>query len=293
MPSVRRRRDRDREGSFALGFVRAACLAVGFSLLGGFVVLQAAPIDPRSPLASVLGFALVLPALLTAIGFHEWAHAYTAVRLGDPTADYEGRLSLNPLDHLDPLGSVIIILAFATGAPLIGWGKPVPVQGGNFRNPIKDMTRVAAAGPMMNLLMGGIGAVLLASWWHWSLGVRMGMPEHATGNVVRLLSSIVYLNFALAMFNLLPIPPLDGNWVLRYWLRSDHVAILASMEPYGIFILYVLMFSGVLALPYMVMSSFIQGILWTPWRSFGYLLVIGMVWFFFLRSMPRYWLRRT
>ena len=157
--------------------------------------------------------ALIVP-LVFAIVFHEVAHGRVARRLGDPTADEMGRLSLNPLRHVDPIGTVVLpgMLALAH-LPVFGWAKPVPVVAQRLGNPRRDMMLVAAAGPATNILLAAIGAVLLG------LLVR-GHPSAdalpAWGGFLALnLANFVMINVFLALFNLIPIPPFDGSHILE------------------------------------------------------------------------------
>src|SRR5438552_2963818 len=140
------------------------------------------------------------------------AHAWTADRFGDPTARLLGRVSLNPLVHADPIGTILFpLIALVTGAPLIGWAKPVPVNPSRLHNPRRDYVLVAAAGPISNLLIAFAAASILA----W---VRVSPQVHGEANVsapiATILSMLMALNVLLAVFNMIPIPPLDGGNVL-------------------------------------------------------------------------------
>ncbi len=153
----------------------------------------------RSPL-EIVAFLI---SLLIAIDVHEFAHAWMANELGDPTARYQGRLSLNPLVHLDPLGTMMMLFSVFSGFG-IGWGKPVPVDPRYLRRgPRVGMGMVAAAGPIANLILAAIVAV----------PIRLGLSSSWT--VMNLLFTVVLINISIALFNLLPIPPLDGASILR------------------------------------------------------------------------------
>jgi len=152
---------------------------------------------------SLLEIVARLLSLLIAIDVHEFAHAWMANELGDPTARYQGRLSLNPLVHLDPMGTMMILLSVFSGFG-IGWGKPVPVNPVYLRRgPRVGMGMVAAAGPLSNLVLAAIAAV----------PIRLGLP--LPGSLMYLLSTVISVNIVIALFNLLPIPPLDGASILR------------------------------------------------------------------------------
>ncbi len=157
--------------------------------------------------------ALIIP-LIVAIVFHEVAHGWTARALGDPTAAELGRLSLNPIKHVDPVGTVIFpgFLALVSG-PVFGWAKPVPVIKQRLRNPRRDMMIVAAAGPGSNLVMGLIGAVFLGLLLRPYGGLQL--PTGLPGFVAMNLGYFIQFNVFLALFNLLPIPPFDGGHIVE------------------------------------------------------------------------------
>jgi Zn-dependent protease len=181
-----------------------------------------------------------------AITLHEAAHGFVAKYFGDLTAYAEGRVSLNPLRHIDPIGTVALPLAllaisklFGGGGILFGWAKPVPVNFANLRHPKRDMLWVAAAGPFSNLLM----ALL------WGLMVKGGLASQ--GNFFALPLTLmgaagVFFNVIIMVLNLLPLPPLDGGRILVSLLPRRLAYNVARIEPYGFIILIVLLFSGVL-----------------------------------------------
>ncbi len=166
---------------------------------------------------SVRMLAAYAISLLFAIGLHEYAHARMAVWCGDPTPEKEGRLTLNPLAHLDPFGTVMILLAG------FGWGKPVMVNSYNFRKGRRDWMLVAAAGPFANFLMAGLGTGLVWVLWIATVGL-LGVRQETAGppewvlTLFLLLHVFVALNLALMLFNLIPVGPLDGVKVLQYFL---------------------------------------------------------------------------
>jgi Zn-dependent protease len=185
-------------------------------------------------------FALIV--LLFSVITHELAHGYVAYSMGDPTAKYSGRLTLNPLKHLDPFGSFILpmLLLLATGGqgPILGWAKPVPVNPYNFKDQKWGDVKVAVAGPGSNLMLAVV----------FGLIVRV-LPEGifvAAPNLAIMLFYIVQINVMLAMFNLLPIPPLDGSWIL-FKLLGDGPAfepVKIFLQQYGMIILIFLLFFG-------------------------------------------------
>ena len=180
--------------------------------------------------------------LLLSLTFHEAAHAWSADRLGDATARMLGRVSLNPAVHIDPIGTIAFpLIAMLTNLPLIGWAKPVPVNTLNLRQHWKrKFMLIAAAGPASNLLLAGIAAI----------GVRvMGFetgPDGTAGMLFRVLQVTVILNVLLAVFNMIPVPPLDGGNVLAGLLHGKAHEIYERMRPYGFLILYALLLSGIL-----------------------------------------------
>jgi len=171
-----------------------------------------------------------LVVFLFAISVHESAHAWTASRCGDPTARMLGRVSLNPIRHIDLIGTVILpLVAAISGVPLLGWAKPTPVDPRNFRNPIMDDILTSVAGPVSNfivatgalLMLGGIslsspaGHELVMGLRH---GFSGGSSDSALAPVAVLLYEMMLINIVLAVFNLIPVPPLDGSHVLRHFL---------------------------------------------------------------------------
>ncbi len=185
----------------------------------------------------------VIP-ILFAITLHEVAHGWVARHFGDPTAERAGRLTLNPLKHIDPVGTVVVplvMLLFSGGSMIFGWAKPVPVMFQNLRNPRRDMIVVAAAGPAANLAMAMGWAVLAASQ-----STLLGLGEPATMWLYNVCGWGILINSVLAVFNMLPLPPLDGGRVLAGLLPPAQARILQRIEPFGFMIVVILMMSGVL-----------------------------------------------
>jgi Zn-dependent protease len=183
---------------------------------------------------------IAFTVLIISLSVHEAAHAWSADLLGDPTASSLGRVSLNPLVHIDPIGTVVFpLLAMVTGVPIIGWAKPVPVTpsalGPDWRQ--KFMV-IAAAGPVSNLVLAVIAAVL----------IHVGFAATGTGldqASTRILFTALTLNVTLAVFNMVPVPPLDGGNVLAGLLPPSAAAAFDRLRPFGFLILYGLLLTGV------------------------------------------------
>jgi Zn-dependent protease len=189
----------------------------------------------------VASIAIVLLSLTV----HEAAHAWTADRLGDPTARLLGRVSLNPLVHIDPIGTVLLpLIAAVSNFPIIGWAKPVPVNTSRLGHPRRDFMLVAAAGPASNLVLALIAAVL------FQVVPAPGFAARGQLDFVDVLFMAATINIFLAVFNLVPIPPLDGGNVLAGLLR-----------PFGFIILYALMFTGILSSLIVPPALFLRGLL--------------------------------
>ncbi|MCK4426750.1 MAG: site-2 protease family protein [Deltaproteobacteria bacterium] len=190
--------------------------------------------------AIIQRFAILTPPILLAVTVHEMAHGWVAYRLGDPTAKLMGRLTLNPIRHLDPIGTMVFFLT-----QTIGWAKPVPVNPSYFKNPRNDMVWVALAGPGANILLAILSAVLLRQ--------VLGPFWETSGFFVRPVLYMAYvsvqisvqINIGLAVFNLLPIPPLDGSKVLMGILPPDLAISFERFERYGFLLILVLVFTGV------------------------------------------------
>lgn len=190
-----------------------------------------------------------LVVFLFAISVHESAHAWTASRCGDPTARMLGRVTLNPIRHIDPIGTIVLpLVAAISGVPVLGWAKPTPVDPRNFRNPVMDDILVSVAGPVSNFIVA-TGALLLLGILSFSspaaheliaglrFGVHAGGPDSALIPIAILLYELMLINIVLAVFNLIPVPPLDGSHVLRHFLPDparmvyDRIGIFGLIAP--------------------------------------------------------------
>ncbi len=190
---------------------------------------------------------LLVAVLIASVVIHEVAHGLVADRLGDDTARRAGRLTLNPIRHLDPFGSVVLPLLGALGGVPFGYAKPVPVRPSRLRSPRRDLVLVALAGPGSNLVLCSIGAIV----------ARLTMPSGRFGIGWRELPIVTEIAFAfaivnlfLAILNILPIPPLDGSRMVEYFLPARRLAGWNRLAPYGFFVVFALVLSGALDVLY-------------------------------------------
>lgn len=184
---------------------------------------------------------IMAPPLLLALTLHEYAHGYIAYRLGDPTARNAGRLTLNPLSHLDPIGTIAFFFI------KFGWAKPVPVNPRYFQNPRQDMLWVALAGPVTNLLLAVASALVLKL----VIGIASVIPYSSLLEAIlvpfsNMLVASIWINLVLCIFNFLPIPPLDGGRIMTGLLPEHLARTYASFERYGFIVILILAFTGVL-----------------------------------------------
>ncbi len=187
---------------------------------------------------TVFQIATWLVPLIVAIVFHEVAHGLVARRLGDPTAQERGRLSLNPIKHIDPFGTIILPMLLAIShAPVFGWAKPVPVNYALLRNPRRDMVLVALAGPGMNLLLAVVGAIALAATLTWSPDPNSLATRLVAGNA----EAFIYINIFLGVFNLLPVPPFDGGHVVEGLLPPQLAIRFRQIGRYSLLVLMILL----------------------------------------------------
>jgi Zn-dependent protease len=198
---------------------------------------------------------LLAPPILLALTFHEFAHAYVAYRHGDDTAKRSGRLTMNPLAHLDPMGTIMIFLVH------FGWAKPVPVNPYNLRNPKRDMMWISAAGPLSNMLLAFISGLLLRL-----ISTAGMMPERhsITGIFVIMVVWSLQINLALAIFNILPIAPLDGSKILFGLLPARFAKHIYLLERYGPFVLM-----GLIAFSWITKVSILGQMIWPFVRFFS------------------------
>lgn len=190
----------------------------------------------------------VLPILI-AITFHEVSHGFVANKLGDPTAKFTGRLTLNPLAHIDPIGTLlmpIMLFIFTNGQFVFGYAKPVPINPMNFKDPKKDMALSAAAGPITNILLAVISQVVLV---HLIIPAYSLFPGGFSMAVLKPLKMMfefsILINIVLAVINMIPVPPLDGGRVLVGFLPHKQAVSYSKIEPYGFIIVILLLVTGI------------------------------------------------
>jgi Zn-dependent protease len=216
---------------------------------------------------TLLYAAILVPCLIIAIVFHEVAHGLTALALGDPTAREQRRLSLNPLRHVDPVGTLLVPGALALlGGPVFGWAKPVPINAQRLNNPRFGMMAVAAAGPGMNLLLALVAAVLLGVVG----GLGLGEGTAAAGIAATLLTTFILINIFLALFNLLPIPPFDGSHIVGGLLPRSMAAQWQKLQQVGMLLLVALI-AATWAFPgfALVEHTVLPPVLWLEERYFA------------------------
>ncbi len=203
-------------------------------------------------------FLWMIPGLLTAITFHEYAHGWMADQLGDPTPRYTGRLTLNPLAHIDPVGMLMLLIFH------FGWAKPVQVNPRNFRDPKRGMLYVGLAGPTANLILAYSAMVIT--------GAAVPLQSGVVGTMFRW---VIRLNVFLAAFNVLPVPPLDGSKILAGLLPDRYAYVFNQMQQYGWVILIVLLWTGVIGRLLGPLSNFLFSLLRVLARPLVSLMQLG------------------
>jgi Zn-dependent protease len=205
--------------------------------------------------STIQDIAILAPPILIAITFHEVAHGWVADKLGDPTARLLGRLTLNPIKHLDPMGTIVFFLT-----RMIGWAKPVPVNPLNFRDPLKGMMWVSIAGPITNLCLAAVSAIILRLLLSSDLQF---VPSSSLiiEPLFLMIKFSVIINVGLAVFNFLPIPPLDGSKILMGLLSREHAEVFSRIEPYGFIILILLIMTNITGIIIFPIIRFIVNLL--------------------------------
>ena len=210
--------------------------------------------------------------MLFSVVCHEYAHGRVALKYGDDTATRMGRLTLNPLAHIDPVGTVLMpAVLFAIGSPfLFGYAKPVPISWQRLRNPARDMVFVAAAGPAMNFALAVLSALLLGLLvGRQDFGMAVDTQDFSMARPLAIMAQrSLLINVVLGVFNLLPIPPLDGGRVAVGLLPSGPASALARLEPYGFFIIFGLLATGMLGI---ILGPLVFGII----EVLGFLVRLG------------------
>ncbi len=190
-------------------------------------------------ISKIIEFGVLLVMLMFSIIVHECSHGIIAYKCGDPTARMLGRITLNPIKHIDPFGTIMLpIMLRLFGLPPFGWAKPVPVNFSNLRHPKRDMIWVAAAGPGSNLMLATLGILLMVL----TKQMILSLPQGLVYMLLSYASYFVLINVLLAVFNLMPIPPLDGSRIMSGLLPYRWAEQYSRIEPYGFLIIFVLIY---------------------------------------------------
>ncbi|MCK4644723.1 MAG: site-2 protease family protein [Candidatus Aminicenantes bacterium] len=208
---------------------------------------------------SIIDIIIRVFVLLFALSVHEAAHAWTALKLGDPTASHMGRITLNPIAHIDPMGTIIfpLILIVMRAPFLFGYAKPVPVNPLNLRNPKRDNLLISAAGPLSNLAVAVIAfiGIIILKFLDPNLFVSRARFSYL---ILLILYNFIILNVILATFNLIPVPPLDGSGVLMGFLSDESAQKYDQIRPYGMIIIIVLWMTGVLRVVFSIVLGIVD-----------------------------------
>lgn len=222
-------------------------------------IFSGQPLDMVSAFSQILATLFIIFCILP---LHECAHGWVAYKLGDNTAKYSGRITLNPIASLDPFGALFLLL-FG-----FGWAKPVPVDTRYFKNPKRDMAITALAGPISNLLASFVGALIYVGIM---VAAKFSMPTFVQDFFI----AYITINVALAVFNLIPLPPLDGSKILGAFLSNKMLYNYYKYQNIIIMVAFVVLFSGVLSVPLgFLQQAFANGVLWLatlPYKLFGLL----------------------
>ncbi len=209
---------------------------------------------------ALIVIASLLMTIFLILPIHEWAHGFVAYKLGDKTAKYSGRLTLNPLKHIDPLGAAAMILF------RFGWAKPVPVDARNFKRPKLGMALTALAGPLSNLIVALLAAISFNALAYFNVSA---IPRNILSYVLYFLASFMSINIGLAVFNLLPLPPLDGSKILAAFFSDKLLYSYYQHQRYVMLVVFFLLFTGVLSLPLALLQEWVsQKILWLAAQPF-------------------------
>jgi Zn-dependent protease len=197
-------------------------------------------------MSTILELLLLIPVLLFSLSLHEFSHGYVSYRLGDPTPKNQGRLTLNPLAHLDPMGSIVLLITRR-----FGWAKPVPINPNYYKNPRRGIMLVSLAGPFANFFLAAVFAFSARGLVYFSSAGLYQLQQAGFGNLVQTIfvffQLAVTINLALGFFNLLPVPPLDGSKILMGILPPSFDKYIRKLEgPYGMVLLLVLAYTGIL-----------------------------------------------
>lgn len=206
---------------------------------------------------NILNLVILLPILMFSVILHEVAHGWMAGKFGDDTAKMMGRLTFNPIPHIDVIGTLVLpAICLLSGAPIFGWAKPVPVNFYRLDNPQKNMVWVSLAGPLSNVALALVSALIL-----WADRAYPLLPGSLSFAVQNLFFLVLYLNVVLCIFNLIPVPPLDGSKVLMGILPSHLAYKYAQLEQYGFILIILLMMTGVFSVVLVPIVTFIVGLL--------------------------------